>query len=167
MISINVMIFSLATGLIYCGFHNYKDKAFYLLVLMLCLAAANLFFQASPNYLRRTDFIKSGSLALTVIILFSIALEWALCYSTRIERKELFARVVASFAFLGAGYILLMTCIPERFTTNYYIQIFLQSHTLWHILVILNAYTLYWVLFDAAIHKEMFSSWQIEQALAP
>ncbi|CDW83515.1 progestin and adipoq receptor family member 3-like [Stylonychia lemnae] len=157
LMGIGIMIFGLAICLIFTGFHNYSNIGGSLTYLMIFLMLFNFVMQCTPCYMQ-DSFEKFRILFFSVLVtlLLGVALSWAAIYSTQIEIQMMFWRLMQAFGYLGAGFFFYITKYPERLTSNYYVQMFGQAHIWWHILVFLNGYTNYWLLFDSLKHLENY-----------
>eukprot|EP00347_Sterkiella_histriomuscorum_P002369 403368420 len=157
LIGIGVMIFGLAITLIYTGFHNYQHYGNGLTQLMIFLMLFNFIMQCTPCYMQES-FEKFRILfyGFLVTLLLGVAFAWALFFSTNLEIQLMFWRLMKAFGYLGLGFFFYISKYPERKTNNYYVQIFAQAHIWWHLLVFMNGYTNYWLLFDSLKHIKQY-----------
>ena len=94
-------------------------------------------------------------------LLFAVAVFWC-CICTQIEIDYAFANLMKSFLYLGIGFVFYMSKYPEKKHSHYYIQMCCQSHIWWHVLVFMNGFTLYWLLYDSILHMEKYPSIESE-----
>jgi len=88
-----------------------------------------------------------------MIICFSIAIFWYFYVATAEETYMFAPRIFLAFFHIGFGFVFFYSKFPEKqFKKSRFVQLYLQSHIIWHIFVFLNGYCLYWCLYDFLIH---------------
>jgi predicted membrane channel-forming protein YqfA (hemolysin III family) len=163
LIGIGLNITGLAMTLIYTGFHNYSNVGFYLVCSLGLLMVINFGLQMTPCYMQ-DKYEKFRLLFFVVIIasLFGVAICWTFFVATSIELEVFFLEIMKSFGYVGLGFFFYITKFPERYSSNYYVQMFLQAHIWWHIFTFLNGYILYWLLLESLKHMEKYTSIELE-----
>jgi len=155
LIGIGLKISGLAVALIYTGFHTISDLGRPLSLILAALMASNLLLQLTPCYMH--EKYESHRLVFYVGLitsLFVIAVAWTTWVATPVELDLFLSRVILSFLYIGAGFWFYSSGWPECRHSGYWVQMLFQGHVWWHLLVWLNGYTLYWLLFDALKHVE-------------
>ena len=91
----------------------------------------------------------------TLVICISLALAHRFYFATSIEVEEFFTKLWLSFLYLGIGFWFYSKKFPEcYFKKSKFVHIWLNSHMFWHIFVVLNGYTLFWICYGFNLHVE-------------
>jgi len=85
---------------------------------------------------------------------FSALLYWALYCATPVEFNLFFWPMIKSYVYLLIGFLFYITRFPEKYISNYWVQMCFHGHMWWHIFVFLNGYTLFWLLREGLLHME-------------
>jgi len=59
-----------------------------------------------------------------------------------------------ALALIGVGFVFWHFNIPERWVDNKWVHLLVPGHAVWHVLVFMNGYKLYWLLYEGMIHVE-------------
>lgn len=88
------------------------------------------------------------------VFVFSILLYWGFYLSTPAEFDLFFWPAIKANMYLCFGFAFYLFKVPERFFTNYYVQLYLHSHMWWHVSIFVGGYALFDLLFRGLIHME-------------
>ena len=152
------MIFGLTLTAVYIGFHNWTSERLYVFGVMLSLFVANSLLQATPCYIQESyRWLRNGFYFVVIVICLGLAALGRFVLATDLEIELFYTQLWLSFIYLGVGFGFYLSKFPESHFEYTFVQLYLQSHTLWHIFVNLNGYTLFWLCFNFCMHVEQFS----------
>lgn len=92
--------------------------------------------------------LKFSYYVLTIAVCLSLALYWFFGIASPYEQSHYALKVVLGFLYLGMGFFFFHTAFPESHTDNKFIQLYLQSHAIWHVFVVLNGAQFYWLTYE-------------------
>jgi len=101
--------------------------------------------------------LKVSVIALTQSCLFATAIIGYLYLSNEFYRTEIYPRLFKAFGSVILGFFFYQTSLPERisFLGKFpLVQLFLNSHVFWHLLVWVCEYQLFWSCFELNIAHE-------------
>ena len=87
--------------------------------------------------------MKQGYYIGVMTVCLGLALYWYFSVASEFERTHFAWQVVMGFVYLGVGFFFFHTAWPESKSSNRFVQVFLGSHTLWHIFVVANGIQFY------------------------
>jgi len=172
LIGIGLMIFGLTLCAVFIGFHNFKSERNYVLIGMACLMVGNLIMQMTPCYTHdRFNGCRTAFYVLVLMVCLTLALVSRFYIATPIEIEGHYGQLMLSFVWLRIGFVFFHWRIPERclhHTKNIRdkaqrararkfkqrVELFGASHFWWHVFVVLNGYTLYWLSYEFNKHVE-------------
>ena len=153
---IGIMMFSLVITCTYGALHAHHYARNLIIGTMLTIFFSNMLIQSMPCYKRfDNDCVPVIFYVLITSLCLTVAVSWYFYFASK-EELQLFAgRIGLSWICLIAGSFFFWTYFPERYFPNSrFVQLCLQSHIWWHVLTFMNAYILYWFLFDILIYSQ-------------
>lgn len=173
LIGIGIMIFGLTLCAVYIGFHNYQLERDLIMSAMSFLMVSNLFIQMTPCYtMEKYNCFRIIFYFITLMICLSIAITGRFYFATPEEINDFYTDLMMSFVYLGIGFWFYLKKFPEKclkrskgykkgsilrlrkFRQSF--ELFCPSHFWWHVFVVLNGYTLYWLSFKVNQHVEFY-----------
>ena len=156
LLGIGIMIFTLCVTCVYAGYHAHEVFRNCIMGTMISIFVSNLIIQSMPCYKRiDNDCLPTCFYVSIVVLCLGLAISWVCYFATEEEIREFAIRLAMSFIYLFIGFFFFHTGYPERvFQESRVVQLYMNSHMLWHIFTFLNGYALYWLLYDFQIFNE-------------
>ena len=157
LIGIGINIFGLTLAAVYIGFHNWHLYRNYTMMVMATLMVGNLVIQMTPCYAEeRFNVHRIVFYCFATLICLGLAILGRFYLATDLEVELFYGMLERSFAYLFLGFWFYLKKFPECYFRQEWVQLFLNSHMWWHLLVFANGYTLYWLAFDFNVHVEKY-----------
>lgn len=174
LIGIGLMIFGLTLCTVFAGFHNYIEERNLILSVMSFLMVSNLILQMTPCYaMEKYNSFRIIFYCLTLFLCLSIAITARFYFATPEEINNFFTDLIMSFVWLAIGFWFFRNKYPEsclkrkkdckkgsylrKKECREKIELFCPSHFWWHLFVVMNGYTLYWLSYRYNLHVEYYS----------
>jgi predicted membrane channel-forming protein YqfA (hemolysin III family) len=105
---------------------------------------------------------------MTLTICLGLAVTARFYFATPIEIQEFYSDLIMSFVYLGIGFWFYQSKFPEKCmkkakkeklvkkAERKCVELFCPSHFWWHLFVVLNGYTLYWLSYRVNLHVEYY-----------
>jgi predicted membrane channel-forming protein YqfA (hemolysin III family) len=74
--------------------------------------------------------------------------------ATEYEVKVFYPQVILGFVWLGIGFGFYKSHWPESRFGSKFVHLWAPSHLWWHVFVVMNGYTMYWLCFDFCVYVE-------------
>ena len=85
-----------------------------------------------------------------LMIFITSSLEVVICIASKVymstpfNEKVIFPRILNAVIAISSGFFFFVSRYPERATKSEFVQMFFNSHSIWHLFVFAFEYEIYW-----------------------
>jgi adiponectin receptor len=127
-------------------FHQFKVTRLVYTGIYVSLCLLIFAFMNIPLFMNeKLNFVRMILIFSLFIISFMSCIHWA-CVADITEVEELTLYIYLGWGFMFFGFFFYFSKFPECQFQNYYVDIYFQSHTLWHVSVTLCALSYYYLI---------------------
>ena len=141
------------------AFHLFSDWSFERKLIMSVitpLIVSNFFVLFHPQCVKDSmHCCKVIVISATQVLLFSTAIAGRVYYGSDYHAEEIYPMLFRAFISVSIGFGFWLSHFPERTFLGKYkvVEMFLNSHVFWHLLVFVCEYNLYWACFKLNVNQ--------------